>query len=178
MGYFPPPLEIRHLTPAFGKGRTKTSSVPDSLDEYAIHFPSGEKVASTSRSGPVRKGSGLPGFGCSGSLNSSGSVRAQAAGVEGIKVTTYFDTQAPPGENASRLSIPEREHLRLPSALIVPARERTATERNIRRRAHNCPTRSYQDQPRAHSALGQPATGRGTGHVGVLHVRFGPSRLS
>ena len=29
-----------------------------------------------------------------------GSVRAQSGGAEGIKVTTYFDTQAPPGENA------------------------------------------------------------------------------
>src|SRR5206468_1729992 len=58
----PPPVEICHLPPGPGKGRTKTSFRPDSSDRYAIQRPSGEKTGSTSPAGVLRKTDGFPGF--------------------------------------------------------------------------------------------------------------------
>src|SRR5215470_4881753 len=48
MGYDPPPAEICDLPPGPGKGRTYNSKVPDSSEEYAIQWPSGENAGSFS----------------------------------------------------------------------------------------------------------------------------------
>ena len=42
IGTLPPALEICHLPPGPGNGRTYTSYLPDSSDWYAIQRPSGE----------------------------------------------------------------------------------------------------------------------------------------
>src|SRR5688572_9639343 len=62
----PAPLEISHLSPPSdpfaANGRTYTSSIPDSSDEYASHRPSGESVPSTSLDLVVRNRAGFPAF--------------------------------------------------------------------------------------------------------------------
>src|ERR1051326_8777359 len=79
MGNWPPPVETCDIPepdgPTVGKGRTNTSSRPDSPDTYEIQRPSGENEGFRLPNGLRRKGSGLPAWGCSGSLMSSGSVQ-------------------------------------------------------------------------------------------------------
>ena len=85
------------------------SSTPDSLDEYAIHFPSGEKVASTSTDcGGQERHSGFPGFGCSGSLRSSGRVQVSTP----VPVVTL-------SSNASRLPSGVKDCGRRPTPVFL-----------------------------------------------------------
>ena len=56
-------VEIRHLPPGPGNGRTYTSGRPDSLEAYASHRPSGENIGSHFDEGAVQKDrwrAGLP----------------------------------------------------------------------------------------------------------------------
>src|SRR5258708_7970442 len=58
----PPSVEICHLPPGPGNGRTKISPRPFSDDVYAIHRPSGENIGSDSVNGPFAKAVGFPAF--------------------------------------------------------------------------------------------------------------------
>src|SRR5947207_2533314 len=44
MGKTPPPVEILHFPPGAGNGRTYTSIIPSSSEEYASQCPSGENA--------------------------------------------------------------------------------------------------------------------------------------
>src|ERR1700736_6653251 len=72
-GNQPPSVEIFHLPPGPGKGRTNTSFRPDSLDAYARNFPSGENDGPTWMIfGSAKNDSALPALGRSGSLRIHG----------------------------------------------------------------------------------------------------------
>src|SRR6266542_6047631 len=62
VGVIPPLVEICHLPPGPGNGRTYTSFRPDSFEEYASQRPSGENIGSSSAKGALRKIVGVPGF--------------------------------------------------------------------------------------------------------------------
>src|SRR5262245_60327385 len=56
------PVEICHLPPGPGNGRTYTSHRPVSFEAYASQRPSGENIDASSADGVARKVVGRPGF--------------------------------------------------------------------------------------------------------------------
>src|SRR5262249_9198412 len=60
IGHKPPPVETCHLLPGPGNGRTYNSSVPDSSEEYASQWPSGENAGCPSQNDVRRNRSAFP----------------------------------------------------------------------------------------------------------------------
>src|SRR5262245_51864303 len=100
MGNCPPPVDIGVLGPGPGKGRTYTSNVPDSFEEYATQRPSGEKDGHAGQGvgpaiGSCRNSFAFPRRGCS-ALPSTGTTQISAR-RPGTSLTTA--SHLPSAEN-------------------------------------------------------------------------------
>src|SRR5260370_35564370 len=72
-GNLPPFVEIFHLPPGPGNGRTKTSFGPYSFGAYPRNFPSGENAVSTPTSlWSAKNGSAFPPLGRAGTPHTPG----------------------------------------------------------------------------------------------------------
>src|SRR5262245_29744638 len=99
-GSLPRPLDTLSLLPASPDGRTKTSLPPDSLETYAIQFPSGENAAADSLNGVSNQG--RAGRCPSAPISQMSEVNAARVGSRSLVVvwSTVYAIVAPSGDQA------------------------------------------------------------------------------